>query len=125
MALLLEKRLKLAASGVERARITAYDVNRAADGRPELSRGRTFVDLRAEEGAAGYPDGIKCDQHGNVYAGCGDGVRCYKADGTFLGRFAIDGGVSNLCFGGEEGKTLLMLSETTAYAVQLQVCGAL
>ena len=117
--------VKLAASGTERARITAYDVERTDDGRPKLGRGRTFADLRAEEGAAGYPDGIKCDVHGNVYAGCGDGARVYAPDGTYLGRFAVDGGVSNLCFGGEDGRTLLLLSETKAYAVQMRVRGAL
>ena len=57
--------------------------------------------------------------------GCGDGARVYAPDGTYLGRFAVDGGVSNLCFGGEDGRTLLLLSETRAYAVRMRVRGAL
>ena len=40
-------------------------------------------------------------------------------------HFAVDGGVSNLCFGGEDGRTLLLLSETRAFAVRMRVRGAL
>ena len=46
-------------------------------------------------------------------------------DAEDLVQDAAEGGVSNLCFGGEDGRTLLLLSETKAYAVQMRVRGAL
>ena len=108
----------------EVACILAYDVSLNAGGRVVLSGGRKFVDLRTE-GASGYPDGIKCDEQGNVYAGCGGGVRVYSPAGTFLGQISIDGGVSNLCFGGADGKALLMLNETRAFIATMKCRGAL
>ena len=62
---------------------------------------------------------------GNVYAGCGDGVRVYNPAGKFLGVFAVEGGVANLVFGGEDGRTLVMLNETRAIAITMAVTGAL
>ena len=62
---------------------------------------------------------------GNLYAGCGDGVRVYSPDGSYLGRIKVKGGVSNLCFGGHDGKTLLLLNKTRAFAVRMKVKGAI
>lgn len=116
-----------AGAGGEQSRIHAFDVvHDAAQGTVALANARTFVDLREEpKPAEGYPDGIKCDEHGNVYAGCGGGVRVYAPSGHFLGRIAVKGGVANLCFGGDDGRTLLMLNETKAFTVRMKVRGAL
>mmetsp|Transcript_144070 Transcript_144070/g.265731 ORF Transcript_144070/g.265731 Transcript_144070/m.265731 type:complete len:150 (-) Transcript_144070:66-515(-) len=104
----------------------AYDVNLTGEGAvPTFTNRRTFFDLQSDDPDAGFPDGIKCDVDGNVYAGCGDGVRVYSPGGTFLGRIKVQGGVANLCFGGPDGKTLLMLSETRAISVQTLKAGAL
>ncbi|KIW10233.1 hypothetical protein PV08_11194 [Exophiala spinifera] len=46
-----------------------------------------------------FPDGIKCDTAGNVYAGCGDGVEVWNKAGVQIGTMAIPGGVANFCFG--------------------------
>ena len=73
----------------------------------------------------GYPDGLKCDARGNVYAGCGDGVRVYSPAGEFLGRVRLAGGVANLAFGGKDGTTLLMCNETRAVAIEMHVGGVL
>ena len=103
----------------------AADSSQSGSCQVSLVNPRVLVDLRKEADALGYPDGIKCDEHGNIYTGCGGGVRVYEPDGTFLGRFAIEGGVANLCFGGPDGKTLLYLNEMRAFAVQMKVRGAL
>lgn len=70
-------------------------------------------------------DGLKCDTDGNVYAGCGDGVRIYSPSGGFIGGIHMAGGVANLAFGGADGKTLLAFNETRAIAVQMNISGAL
>lgn len=115
---------------LKRSRVVAYDVEYDAtsdDHRtpPTLTSPRVFCDLCEEAGASGYPDGLKCDENGNIYMGCGDGCRVYDQTGNYLGRFRIDGGVSNLCFGGEDGNKLLLLNQTKAFVVDMQVRGAL
>lgn len=113
--------------GVAR-RVLAFNVEKI-EGVARLQNRRIFFDLEAEmPGGAeetGYPDGLKCDTLGNVYAGCGDGVRVYSPTGAFLGRMKIEGGVANLAFGGPDGKTLLAFNETRAIAIDMAVSGAL
>jgi gluconolactonase len=62
-------------------------------GQPFLANRRLFA--MADTGA---PHGIKCDEAGNVYAGCGDGINVWSAGGILLGKILIPGGVSGLCF---------------------------
>lgn len=64
-----------------------------------------------------FPDGIKCDTKGNVYAGCGDGVGVWNKYGTMLGTIKVDGGVANFCFG-EKGM-MILCNETRLWLVQL------
>lgn len=64
----------------------------------------------------GAPDGIKCDMHGNVYSGCGDGVNVWSPGGVLLGRILVDGGVANFCFG-RKGEVFL-LNETKLWRAQ-------
>lgn len=63
------------------------------------------------------PDGIKCDVHGNVYAGCSDGVEVWDETGMMLGRISVPGGVANFCFG-REGE-LFLCAEQRLWRVQL------
>lgn len=67
----------------------------------------------------GVPDGMKCDETGNVYLGCGDGVHVHSPDGTRLGKLLVKGGAANLCFGGALGRTLMILNETRALSIEL------
>ena len=39
--------------------------------------------------------------HGNVYAGCGDGINVWNSGGTLIGKILIEGGCANFCFGKE------------------------
>lgn len=65
-----------------------------------------------------FPDGIKCDMAGNVYAGCGDGVEVWNKEGTLLGVIKVQGGVANFCFG-EKG-AMFLCNETRFWMVQLR-----
>jgi gluconolactonase len=63
------------------------------------------------------PDGIKCDEDGNVYSGCGDGIEIWNPAGVLIGRILVEGGVANFCFG-EKG-CLYLCNETRFWKVQL------
>lgn len=93
------------------ATIYAYDVVEYA-GAPFLANRRVFAFA-----TNGFPDGIKCDTQGNVYAGCGDGVEIWNAGGTLIGKIAIGGWCANFCFG-REGE-MFLCGETRLWRVQL------
>lgn len=65
----------------------------------------------------GVPDGIKCDVHGNVYSGCGDGVNIWSPGGVLLAKILLEGGVANFCFG-KEGE-MFLLNETRLWKAQI------
>jgi gluconolactonase len=67
--------------------------------------------------AVGIPDGIKCDVHGNVYSGCGDGINVWCAGGVLLGIIKVEGGATNFCFG-KDG-ALFILNENRMWKAQL------
>lgn len=66
----------------------------------------------------GIPDGIKCDVHGNVYSGCGDGVNIWAPSGNLLGKIKVECGIANFCFG-REGE-LFLLNETRLWRAKLK-----
>lgn len=70
----------------------------------------------------GVPDGIKTDEEGNVYSGCGDGVHVWSPAGTLMGKINVDGVCANFCFtkGG-----MWILGEEELYFCKLKVRGAL
>lgn len=92
--------------------IYAFDIVSRSRGSPMLINRRLFAYAPGR-----YPDGIKCDTLGNVYAGCGDGVEVWNAGGTLIGIIKIPGGVANFCFG-EEG-TIYACNETRFWKIWL------
>jgi len=93
------------------ATIYAFDII-TGSGAPFLTNRRLFAFA-----AVGFPDGIKCDVHGNVYAGCGDGVEVWNPAGTLIGRILVPGGVANFCFG-RDGE-LFLCAEEKLWRLQL------
>jgi gluconolactonase len=71
----------------------------------------------------GVPDGIRCDEHGNVWSSAGDGVQAFNPDGKLLDRIIVPESPANLCFGGADGKTLFMTARTSLYSIQTLVRG--
>ena len=90
-----------------------------------LENGRLFVDM-----TPGMADGIRCDEDGNVWAGCGwagpgfDGVHCYAPDGTRIGQIHLPEICANLCFGGVNKNRLFMAGSQSLYAVYVETAGA-
>lgn len=72
----------------------------------------------------GVPDGLRVDIEGNVWISAGDGVHCYAADGTLLGRIKVPETVANLTFGGPRRNRLFITATTSVYAIHLACSGA-
>ncbi len=109
-----EKKLYVADSGKPR-HIRVFDV------KPDntLSEGKVFCTIDK-----GVPDGIRCDEKGNVWSSTGDGVQVFAPDGKLLGRIPVPESPANLCFGGADGKTLFITARTSLYAIETTVRGA-
>jgi gluconolactonase len=81
-------------------------------GAPFLANRRLFA-----FSASGFPDGIKCDIYGNLYAGCREGVEVWNPAGSLIGKILIPGGVASFCFG-RDGE-MFICGEKNLWRVQL------
>ncbi len=98
-----EKTLYVAVSDPKRPVIMAYDVK--ADG--TVANGRVFFDATplAEQKKKGLPDGMKVDQHGNLFATAPGGVLVISPEGKHLGTINTYEPTAN-CNWGEDGSVL-------------------
>ncbi len=112
-----EKRLYVADSGKPKA-VRVFDVT----GEGLLVNGRVFAG--GDQPLPGSPDGIRCDEHGNLWVTCGDGVRVYSPDGLLLHTVALPEAPANCTFGGPDRKTLFMTARTSVYRITTLVAGA-
>ena len=69
-------------------------------------------------------DGFRLDADGRIWSSAGDGVHCYDADGTLLGKILVPEVVANVVFGGPKRNHLFICATTSVYAVMLPVAGA-
>jgi gluconolactonase len=86
--------------------IVAFDVH---DGR-HLGAGRLFAVT-----TPGFPDGIKTDRAGRVYASSADGVQVFSPAGDLIGLIRLPGAV-NFTFGGPAGEVLFITTDTAVWA---------
>jgi gluconolactonase len=94
--------------------IKAFDV---ADGR-HLTAERLFCVT-----ALGFPDGIKVDSEGRVYASAFSGVQVFSPDGDLIGEIELPGAV-NFTFGGPDRNVLFITADDAVWAAVLAVTGA-
>lgn len=94
--------------------IRVYDVT--GEG---LDNGRDFARVDA-----GLPDGIRCDEHGNLWSSAADGVQIFAPDGALLGKILVPEVVSNLCFGGPRGNRLFITATSSLYMLAVDTCAA-
>jgi gluconolactonase len=66
-----------------------------------VKNGRVFAVIEP-----GQPDGLRVDEHGNVFTSSQDSVQIYASDGTRLGKILVPETSANLTFGGKEGDSL-------------------
>ena len=76
--------------------IRVYEV--AANG--ALRRGRIFAEGMISQKEAGVPDGMKCDERGNIWCTGPGGVWVFSPKAELLGRIAVPEVVGNLHWGG-------------------------
>ncbi len=106
--------------------IWQFDVS--ADG-TKLSNPRTFADM-TYEGRAGFADGIRCDEDGNVWSSAGwvgdgyDGVHIFAPNGERIGIIEMPEIISNVCFGGSKRNLLFMTGSQSLYATYVETTGA-
>ena len=97
--------------------IRVFDV--AADG--SLSNGRMFASGIRSSLEQGVPDGMKCDQRGNVWVTAPGGVWVYAPSGDLLGKVRVPEKVANLAWGGADFRTLFMTATHSVYRVETKV----
>ena len=72
----------------------------------------------------GVPDGMRCDEQGNLWSTAGDGIHIFSPRGKLIQKIAVPETPANCCFGGEDGKTLFITARTSLYAIKTNVTGA-
>lgn len=76
------------------------------------------------ECAAKVFDGFRFDADGRLWTSAGDGVHCYHADGTLIGKIRIPEVVANVTFGGPKRNRLFICGTTSLYSMYLAINGA-
>lgn len=69
-------------------------------------------------------DGMAVDVKGNLYTTHGGKVYIYNADGKELEKIDVPEGPANVCFGGDDFKTLFITARTSLYSVRVKNAGA-
>jgi len=116
-----EKLLYVVESRAKPRHILAFDVE---DGR-RLANKRVLI-----EAGKGTPDGLRCDEDGNLWCGWGmgdpglDGVMVFSPQGLAIGRIQLPERCANLCFGGPRRNRLFMAASQSVYALYVNTRGA-
>ena len=103
-----------------RAHIRVFDVQ--PDG--SIANGRMFFDnIGSGVIEEGIPDGMKCDERGNVYVTGPGGVWVISPEGEHLGVIEVPENVGNLTWGGPDWSDMYMPSSTSLYRIRMRVSG--
>ena len=70
----------------------------------------------------GFPDGLKVDSAGRVYASSFSGVEIFDPAGDPIGQIDLPGAV-NFCFGGRDRDVLFITADTAIHAAHLETKG--
>ena len=96
-------------SGAGNHHVRVYDVDPAAPW-TAAKNGRLFAEVDP-----GVPDGIKVDEHGNVWSSSASGIQVFAPSGERLGVVDVPEVVANLCFGGPDGRDLYIAASSSIY----------
>jgi gluconolactonase len=98
--------------------IKIYDVN--ADG--SLANGRMFFEgIGSGVIEEGIPDGMKCDERGNIWVTGPGGIWVISSDGEHLGTIEVPENTGNLTWGGDDWHTLFIPSSSSLYSIRTKV----
>jgi gluconolactonase len=97
--------------------IRVFDVS--ADG--SLANVRMFATGIASETERGGPDGMKCDERGNVWVTAPGGLWVYAPSGEHIGKVRVPEQVANLAWGGPDFHTLFLTASQSLYRIETKV----
>jgi gluconolactonase len=90
-----------------------------------LVNGRMFAEgMGSGTVAEGSPDGMECDDLGNVWCSGPGGVWVFAPDGARLGRLRTPEVCGSLCWGGPDLRTLFLTTSTTVHTVPTKCASA-
>jgi gluconolactonase len=98
--------------------INVYDV--AEDGSLSNER-RFFSGIGSGIIEEGIPDGMKCDERGNIWVTGPGGIWVISAEGEHLGVIEVPENTGNLSWGGDDWHTLFIPSSTSLYSIRTTV----
>ena len=87
-----------------------------------LKNGKVFFDFTSAVGEDGL-DGIKVDQHGNLYVSAPGGLWILSAAGKHLGTIVTPRHVHNMAWGDADGKSLYLCARNGLYRMRLNLAG--
>lgn len=73
----------------------------------------------------GVPDGMRVDEAGNLWVAGGDGVYIWSPTGAQIGHLPVPEMVTNLTFGGSDGRDVYITAVTSVYRMRAGLPGAL
>ncbi|MCX7629384.1 MAG: isochorismatase family protein [Geminicoccaceae bacterium] len=86
-----------------------------------LSPGRIFASGIRSELEPGVPDGMKCDERGNLWCTGPGGVWVFDPEGRHIGVLRVPELTANLAWGGPDWHTLFLTASRSLYAVRTKV----
>lgn len=101
-----------------RGEVKVFDV--ASSG--GLANGRIFAELR-DDSRPGVPDGLKCDERGNLWVTGPGGIWVFDPDGEILGFVEMPEVTANLNWGGSDWSELYITASTSIYRLGTSVSG--
>ncbi|MCS7466490.1 SMP-30/gluconolactonase/LRE family protein [Stieleria sp. ICT_E10.1] len=104
----------------QQAEMLVYEVT----GPGKLSQPKTFCTVEQPEGQSGTgADGIALDVQGNVYITTHIGVQIFSPAGEQIGVVSFPQQPANVCFGGDDWKTMFVTARTGLYRVTMPIPG--
>ncbi|BCX17660.1 MAG: gluconolactonase [Geminicoccaceae bacterium] len=102
---------------------TVQALIRAFEVKPDgsLGAGWIFASGIRSELEPGVPDGMKCDERGNVWCTGPGGVWVFDREGRHVATVRVPELVANLAWGGEDWRTLFLTACRSLYAVRTKV----
>ncbi len=92
-------------------------------GAPRLISTNVVEGAEAASSRRTYADGIRVDVEGNIYSAGPGGVWVCSATGVHLGVISLPKSPTNLCFGGDDYKTLFATTRDSVMSISVKIAG--